>query len=208
MSVNTKYKDSLFSLLFSDPEILRELYSALEGINLPKGIPIKINTLENALYMGQINDISFQIGDKLIVLLEHQSTINPNLPFRLLMYVGKVYEKSTDKKGIYGTKLIPIPRPEFYVLYNGIAPYPDEGIFKLSDMFIKTDFHGLPDKIPALDLEVKVININHGRNEIIIKRCETLRWYSAFVSKVREYEKEGLNLEESIKQSIKYWHRA
>jgi hypothetical protein len=40
-----------------------------------------------------MNDISFEIGDKLVVLIEHQSTINPNMPLRLLLYIGRVYEK-------------------------------------------------------------------------------------------------------------------
>jgi len=40
--------------------------------------------------MGQINDVSFTVGDRLIVLIEHQSTINENMPLRLLMYVAMV----------------------------------------------------------------------------------------------------------------------
>jgi hypothetical protein len=34
-NINREHKDSVFSLLFSDPDILRELYSAIEGIDLP-----------------------------------------------------------------------------------------------------------------------------------------------------------------------------
>ena len=75
MNANTKYKDSLFSLLFSNPGILRELYCALEDVSLPLDIPITINTLQNVLFMDRINDISFEIGGKLVVLVEHQSTI-------------------------------------------------------------------------------------------------------------------------------------
>ena len=74
MLANTKYKDSVFSLLFSDPVILRELYCALEDVTMPPDIPITINTLQDALFMDRINDISFEIGDKVVVLIEHQST--------------------------------------------------------------------------------------------------------------------------------------
>jgi len=87
MPANTKYKDSVFSLLFSDPDLLRELYCALEGVDLPLDIPVTINTLQDVLFMDRINDISFEIDGKLIVLLEHQSTVNPNIPLRLLMYI-------------------------------------------------------------------------------------------------------------------------
>jgi hypothetical protein len=52
-------------------------------------------------------------------LIEHQSTINPNMSIRLLFYIAKIYEKLVDNRKIYSqTKLI-IPRPEFIVLYNG-----------------------------------------------------------------------------------------
>jgi hypothetical protein len=204
MGANIKYKDSVFSSVFSHPDILRELYCAIVDVNLPPDIPITINTLEDALFMGQLNDISFSIGDKLVVLIEHQSTINPNIALRLLMYIGRVYEKIIKPKKIYGTKLIPIPRPEFFVLYNGTAPYPDEKTLKLSDMFESASSLGLPEKSPSLELELRVININHGQNEDIIKRCETLRCYSAFVAKVREYEGKGLSLEAAIKKAIQY----
>jgi len=125
MSANTKYKDSVFSFLFSDPNLLRELYGALEGVTLPPDVPITINTLRDVLFMGIINDISFEIGGKLVVLIEHQSTINPNMALRLLMYIARVYEKIIGDRNIYSSRLLRIPRPEFYVLYNGIAPYPD-----------------------------------------------------------------------------------
>jgi len=93
VDANTKYKDSVFSFLFSDPDLLRELYCALEGVDLPPDVPVIINTLRNVLFMGINNDISFEICGKLVVLIEHQSTINPNMALRLLMYIARVYEK-------------------------------------------------------------------------------------------------------------------
>ena len=74
--VNRKHKTSVFSTLFSDPETLRELYSAIEGVDVPKDAVIQINTLSDVLFMGQLNDVSFTINDQLVVLIEHQSTIN------------------------------------------------------------------------------------------------------------------------------------
>jgi len=133
MGANTKYKDSVFSFLFSDPDLLRELYCALEGITLPADIPITINTLQDVLFMDRVNDISFEIGGKLVILIEHQSTINPNMPLRLLMYIVRVYEKIIGDKNIYTSRLLPIPRPEFFILYNGESPYPDEKIGKVRE---------------------------------------------------------------------------
>ena len=55
MGVNTKYKDSVFSFLFNDPDKLRELYCALEGVTLPPNVKITINTLEDVLFMDMFN---------------------------------------------------------------------------------------------------------------------------------------------------------
>jgi len=205
MSTNIKYKASVFSSLFSDPDVLRELYCAIEGVTLPPDIPININTLENVLFMGRINDISFEIGGKLVVLVEHQSTIGVNMALRLDLYMARLFEKMFKEKSLYSGKQLKIPRPEFYVLYNGKAPYPDQQIVRLSDAYEKTELLGLPEKeIPSLELSVRVININEGRNEEIANRCKKLAEYSAFIAKVRSYEKELGNLEEAMKAAIKY----
>jgi len=205
MNLNAKYKDSVFSFLFSDPDLLRELYGALEDISLPPDVPIIINTLEGVLFMDLINDISFEIGGKLVVLIEHQSSINPNMPLRLLMYIARVYEKMMKDKKQYSSKRILIPRPEFFVLYNGTAPYPDEEKMWLSEAFENPETLGLSQKAEfALDLEVRVININEGHNSAIARRCKKLAEYSAFIAKVRYFEREKCNKEAGMKEAIKY----
>jgi len=205
MSANTKFKASLFTFLFSDTEVLRELYSALEGISLPPDIPVTINTLENVLFMGRVNDISFEIGGKLVVLIEHQSTINPNMALRLLMYIARLYERLIGDRDLYATKQIALPRPEFFVLYNGEAPYPDEQVCRLSDAFLDpSEFTATGRDGPVLELVVKVLNINKGRNEGIAKGCKTLAGYQAFVAKAREYVKRGDGLEEALKKAVLY----
>ena len=205
MKTNTKHKDSIFSLLFSDPDLLRELYCALENVNLPPDIPVFINSLKDVLYMDMINDISFVIGGKLVVLIEHQSTINPNMALRLLIYIARVYEKIINPKSLYSSKPLSIPKPEFFVLYNGKDPYPDEQVLKLSDLFETLEELGLPEKpILSLELNVRVININEGRNIDIASKCRKLSEYSAFIAKVREFERELGDKAETMKAAIKY----
>jgi hypothetical protein len=204
MGINGKYKDSLFSWLFSDPATLRELYSAIEGVPLDATVPITINTLEGVLFMERINDISFEIAGKLVVLIEHQSTINPNMAIRLLMYIARIYEKIIDNKKIYSSKKLLIPRPEFIVLYNGRDPYPDENILKLSESFANIASLGFIDSLPPLELTVKVYNINHGHNEAIARNCQRLFWYSTFVEKAREFENDAPDKETAMKMAIKY----
>ena len=204
-NVNRNHKNSVFSSLFSTPDILRELYSAIEGVTIPPDIRIDINTLSNVLFMKQINDVSFLIDKRLVVLIEHQSSINMNIPLRLLEYSGRIYEKIVDIEKKYQKNLVKIPRPEFIVLYNGMDPYPDYSELKLSDAFMDIEGLKMADagKIP-LELIVPVYNINHGHNPEMLKRCESLYGYSFFINKIREYQTQGLTLEEVITPVIEY----
>jgi len=204
MNINAEYKSSVFSLLFSDPEAVRELYSAIEGVVLPPDTSIDINTLSGVLYMEQINDLSFIIGNILVVIMEHQSSINPNMPLRLLIYIAHIYEKIIDRKLLYRTKLEKIPTPEFIVLYNGKEPYPDRSTLRLSDAFKEVcDLLGVETPAPSLELVVQVYNINNGHNAEILEKSRTLNGYSVFVGKVREYG-QTLTFEEAMKKALKY----
>jgi predicted transposase/invertase (TIGR01784 family) len=205
MNVNRKHKDSMFSSLFSNPDVLRELYSAISGVTIAPDIPVEINTLTDVLFMNQVNDLSFTIDNRLVVLIEHQSTVSENLPLRFLEYTGRIYEKIIDRKKIYHAQLVKIHEPEFIVLYNGTDPYPDYKELRLSDAFMNIE--GLkPEKdrkIP-LELVVQVYNINHEHNREILEKCETLDSYSTFIDRLREHRKAGLTLEESTENAIKY----
>jgi hypothetical protein len=204
MDVNVKYKNSVFTALFSNPDVLRELYGALTGDPPPPDVPITINTLEGVLFMDQLNDVSFTIGVKQLILAEHQSTISPNITIRILIYMARLYEKILKGVNIYGTKLIKIPLPECYVLYNGRADYPEEDVLKLSASFEDVVTSSGVKKSPIMDLEVKVININAGKNSEMVQKSQTLWEYSSFIGKVRENEREGKSLDESIVLAINY----
>jgi hypothetical protein len=190
MGANREYKSSVFSLLFAEETTLRGLYGAVEGITLPPDLPVTINTLEDALFNTRINDISFEAGDTLVVILEHQSTVSPNMPLRLLSYAARIYEKiNAGKKGWYGKKGFKIPRPEFIVLYNGVDPFPEEKTIRLSDAFEDCSSLGLPaDAPPGLELVARVYNINEGHNRGMVQKDETLSGYVTFIAKVREFE--------------------
>jgi len=203
-NANRNYKDSVFSLLFSNPEILRELYSAIEGIDVPLDAIIYINTLSEALFMKKINDLSFTIDDRVVVLIEHQSSISQNIPLRILMYIARVYEKIVEEENIYHKKLVKIPTPEFIVLYNGKEAYPEYQKMRLSSAF--KEITGLKlkecEELP-LELVVQVYNINQGQNRKILERSNYLSGYSFFVSKFYEY-RQYLSLDESAKAVVKY----
>jgi hypothetical protein len=154
--------------------------------------------------MDRVNDISSEIGGKMVILVEHQSTLNPNMAIRLFIYISRIYEKIIGDRNIYSGKKLKIPRPEFFVLYNGKEDFPDVEIIKLSDSFEETISLGLAETSPSLDIMIKVVNIKEGHNREIVQKCTTLAQYSAFVAKVREYEKAGLKRDGALKETIKY----
>jgi hypothetical protein len=202
---NRQYKDSIFTSLFSDEKRCLELYNALEGTEYKDAGLVFINTLSNVLYMDKKNDISFIIGGRLLILIEHQSTISENLPLRMLSYIARLYEETTEERKVYKQRLLKIPEPEFIVLYNGKEAYPKEKILKLSDAFRKDDVNEISKKkINSLDLTVRVININKGCNPEIERKSQTLADYATFVDKVREYQKAGHPLEKAVKLSVQH----
>ena len=90
------------------------LYSAIRGVFLPENIPIKINTLKNVLFLDKINDISFTVDGKLVILIEHQSTINPNMALRFFIYAAKIYDAIVKSTTLYSGILLQVPKPEFF----------------------------------------------------------------------------------------------
>ena len=182
---------------FSDKHKLRLLYNALENTNYGEETEVNIITLEDVLFMNQKNDICFTIDNKFIILIEHQSTINNNMPLRCLLYIAREYEKLIDKNIVYRSTLQKIPTPHCYVLYNGIRNYPKEKILKLSDAFL------VQQNPPELELTVKVININYKENHSIVQQCQYLKEYSYFISVVRTYLEKGLELNDAIIQAVK-----
>ena len=156
-AANKKYKDTIFRMLFSDKKNLLSLYNALNGKNYSDCDKLEIVTLENAIYMSMKNDLAFILYLDLF-LWEHQSTYNPNIPLRDLMYIAKEYEKYIKEKGIslYSSRQKKIPAPQFIVFYNGNRKIGERMEHRLSDAYETVRGE------PALELKVLVININEG----------------------------------------------
>ena len=207
---NRNHKDSLFIDLFckdqkSGKENFISLYNALHQTNLDlKTTTLEEVNIENILYMALSNDIAILVDDRLIVLVEHQSTINENMPLRLLEYVSRIYEQIVPSEDRYEKKMIKIPYPEFYVFYNGTEEYPVEKELKLSDAFlIPEDKYSKAKKI-SLEILVKVININIDKENPILKQCRALQEYSTLIELIRETKRENPKapLEKALSKAI------
>ena len=199
MTVNREYKSHMFIMVFQDKGKLLELYNAVSGRHYEDPELLMINTLENAIYLSMKNDLSFLIDTRLS-LYEHQSTRNPNMPLRFLMYLSDLYSAMVKGKNLYGTKRIPLPAPGFVVFYNGQAEQPDRETLYLSDSYM------IKEEEVSLELKVDILNINIGHNKELLEACRTLGEYAEYVSRVRRYAKEmpiGEAVERTIEECIR-----
>ena len=197
-----EHKDRLFKAVFgrNTEESKRwrlELYNALNGTNLTDPDELKVNTIENIIYITMKNDISFLVDDQM-VLYEQQSTFNQNMPLRGFFYFAQLYQKFLAKRklNINGSGKVGIPTPRFFVFYNGTAD--KDGFFKmrLSDSFLT------PDKSGDFEWTASVININEKRLSPLHKKCVPLYDYSRFIAKVRESAKGKAPKSEDVEAAV------
>ena len=192
---NRKHKDTVFRMLYSDKRAILELYNALNGTDYQNPDDLTVTTLENAVYMTMKNDVSFLLDERM-TLYEHQSTWNPNMPLRDLLYIARLMEKSVNKRSLYQSELIRIPTPRFVVFYNGKEKKPEDTTIKLSDAFLQKE------KEPELELKVRYLNINRGCNPELMERCRTLREYSEFVARIRKYAVGETAIGEAVDRAV------
>lgn len=138
--------------------------------------------------------ISF-VFDFELLLYEHQSTCNPNMPLRDLIYVTRVLQNRIKNENLYSKSLIRIPAPRFVVFYNGTDFQPEQQVLYLSDAFEKKQDE------PALELSVIVYNINLGCNNELLDACCLLKEYAQYVAQVRAYA-EKLPLPEAVEKAV------
>ena len=194
LPVKRIYKDRLYKMIFNDKSELLKLYNAINGTHYDDPAMLTITTLDNAIYMTMENDLSFII-DMRLALYEQQSTVNPNLPLRFLMYITDIYSAYTKDMNIYGSKKVQIPLPSFVIFYNGVKSQPDRTEFLLSELF-----HPTTDQ-PALELKAVMLNINKGHNQELMNACHTLRDYSEYVARIRTYSAE-MPLTDAVEKAI------
>lgn len=189
------YKDRIFRMVFREKKALLALYNAMNETDYENEDDLKVTTLESALYLEMKNDVSFVLYDELL-LYEHQSTKNPNLPLRNLFYVSDVYSELTKDLFLYGSVPVQIPEPKFVVFYNGLENMQEREVLKLSSLYAKKAEH------ISLELEALVLNVNVGYNKILMERCRQLSDYAQFVSEVRKRLSKKIPLSEAVNEAV------
>ena len=196
-AANFQYRDSVFRDFFNEPRRLLSLCNAILGSSYSNPTDIEINTLETNFFSALKNDISCKIGDQFLILVEHQSTVNNNMPFRCLAYVSELFNNLVaDKNRLYRKDIFRLPSPKFFVFYDGTAPEPLQRTLRLSDAF--------NDENPALELVVTSFNINARLNQPLLQKCRELSDYSTLIAKVREGCANGLSRRDAIIQAVNW----
>lgn len=197
--VNRKYKDSLFRKIFSDRKDLLDLYNALNDTQYTDEEELTVTTLEDVIYISIKNDVSFLLGGTMN-LYEHQSSYNPNMPIRGLIYFARLYQNYIDECeiNVFSPVLKHLPRPKFIVFYNGSRDEPDQKLLRLTDAFTETGESGES----CLECCATMLNINYGHNYELMEKCRRLEEYSAFVAEVRKALAEGGNQRQAVDDAI------
>lgn len=198
--INKEHKDRLFSFLFGSgerKEWTMSLYNAVNGTSHTDAEEIQFTTIQNAIYMGMKNDLSFTLF-YVMNIYEQQSTFNPNMPVRQLMYAGKLYDKyiHMNSLNIYGKRAVRLPIPRLVVFYNG-TDEEDDQILSLSDAFARDGETMEAD----LEARVRMVNINYGKNKSLLDSCQPLKEYAWLVERIRENQ-ERMGIEEAVDRAI------
>ena len=199
-AVNRKHKDRLFTFLFGkkgNKAWTLSLYNAVNNTHYTDPDIIEFTTMEDAVYMGMKNDISFILCHVMNVY-EQQSTYNRNMPVRQLMYAAKLYDKYIQQKklNLYGKKLVRLPVPKLVAFYNGTEGENDQ-ILKLSDAFIQAGNPAQAD----IEAKVRMVNINYGKNESLLSSCRPLEEYAWLVWQIRENQR-TMGIEDAVDKAI------
>lgn len=193
------YKDRLFCKLFGDADYIENtlsLYNALCGTSYNDINQVIMYTLEDVVYIGMKNDVAILL-DSYLSVWEQQSSFNPNMPIRGLMYYGRMYDRyiQENKLNLYGEKLIKLPTPRYTVFYNGKKEQAPFQKLRLSDAFIKAinpgDFEWTAD----------MINLNKGCNDSLLEKCRPLAEYMTFVNAVNDLLK-TMPIEKAIDAAV------
>lgn len=197
--LNRKYKDRLFRIIFREKTALLQLYNALNNSHYTNPDDLAITTIDDVVYMGMKNDLSFIIDD-VLNLYEHQSTYSPNLPLRGLFYFSAIYREYIEpvKHQLYTETPLQIPFPIYLVFYNGMKEEPERKELRLSDLFLQKS----QSQTPALECTAFMLNINLGHNRELMEKCKTLKEYAQFIHAIRCQIASGLSLESAVENAV------
>ncbi len=199
-----KIRDRLFIAIFGkDTERSKrwrlDLYNVLNGTDYTDPDALKLNTIENAIFVTMYNDVSFLV-DSQMTLYEQQSRPNANMPLRGLFYFSQLYQRfiSDNKLDLHRSSLIKIPNPRFVVFYNGKPDRAERYELRLSSAFELKDDSG------KFEWTADVININTNKNESLVKKCKPLYDYVRLVGRISYNQGNDMEIGQAVREAVEW----
>lgn len=186
-------------MVFNNKKDLLDLYNAIRGSHYTDCEDLEITTLEDVIYIGMKNDLSFLIDD-VLNLYEHQSTYNPNMPIRGFLYLSDIYRKYIAERNssLYSSKPILLPRPQYIVFYNCT-----KSMAEREELFLSKSFLGYIEGYePCLEFKTIMLNINLGQNKNLMEHCAKLKQYAQFVDRIRTCQARDMTLAEAVSIAV------
>ncbi|MDD6381046.1 MAG: hypothetical protein PUG04_05100 [Lachnospiraceae bacterium] len=155
--VKRNVKDSVFCNLFSDTKYQLMIYRILHPEDfLVSESDITTVTLESVIVNDIYNDLGFMVHERLMILIEEQSSWSINIVIRVMLYLAAEWKKCIHDtaQSPYSSKKLKLPRPEFYVIYTGRDKMDIRNDYYLAEEFFDGDSS-------FLDARVKVIRDSH-----------------------------------------------
>ena len=155
-------KNSVFLDLFQDKKNLLALYKTLhpEDTDVTEDT-LDIVTIDNVLTDNLYNDLGIMVGNnRLLLLLEAQSSWTMNILIRILLYLAQSYHEYFERtnQSLYKSKKVKMPKPELYIIYTGSKGRKPDTISLSKEFFDGVD----------IDIEVKAKVIYESDKDNII----------------------------------------
>ena len=197
------FKSFFFADLFNNEKRAIELFNLFESENLPENTKVVLCNEELSQLLALRNDLAFVIEDKFIIVSEHQSTLNKNMPLRILQYFTNIlYTIALGEGSVYDPELIKLPTPKFYVAYNGQGD-PGKTVLRLSDAYIDKS------KGFSLEVEAQIFDIRYERfsgseqDKIFApEKHSSVLGYSFLVHEIHRNLSNGINRDQAIKLAV------
>ena len=156
-------KNSVFLDLFQNKSHLLRLYKTLhpEDTTATEDSLTDV-TIENVLTDNLYNDLGFIVNNKLMILIEAQSTWTMNILVRVLLYMAQSYHEYFQRtsQNYYKSKKVKMPKPELYVIFTGNKGRKPDKVFLSREFFLGEE----------IDIEVKAKVIYEGNTDDIINQ--------------------------------------
>ena len=156
-------KNSVFLDLFQNKSYLLKLYKTLhpEDTQATEDSLTDV-TITNVLTDNLYNDLGFIANNKLMILVEAQSTWTVNILVRVLLYLAQSYHEYFQRtsQDYYKSKKVKMPKPELYVIFTGNKGRKTDKISLTKEFFEGAD----------IDVEVKAKVIYESDTDDIINQ--------------------------------------